>query len=240
MSLRYLIIDDEPLAHNVIIEYAKDISFLELTGQCYRATEALEFLSKNEVDLLFLDIQMPKISGLEFLRTLQNKPLVIITSAFQDYALESFDLAVCDYLLKPFRFNRFLQAANRALELKQLTQKSLLPSTGLTAIPEANNKTILIKSDKKQLLMELNAVYYFESLGNYVKVWEDEKFILTPKTLTSFESQLSEDQFVRIHKSFIVNKKWVHYVEGNRVFLKNGVEIPIGKSYKGIIKKLID
>lgn len=240
MSLRYLIIDDEPLAHNIIIEYARDISFLKLVGQSYRATEALEFLSENEVDLLFLDIQMPKITGLEFLRTLQNKPLVIITSAFQDYALESFDLAVCDYLLKPFRFNRFLQAVNRALELKQLTQKPAPIPTQITQLVDANNKTISIKSDKKQLLMELNSIYCFESLGNYVKVWEDDKFILTPKTLSSLQNQLADDQFIRIHKSFIVNKKWVHYVEGNRVFLKNGMEIPIGKSFKGITKKLVE
>ena len=120
MSLRCLIIDDEPLAHDIILTYINDVSFLTNVGHCYRATEAFDFLNNHTIDLIFLDIRMPKLSGLDFLRTLAHQPIVIITSAYQQYALESFDLAVCDYLLKPFRFDRFLKAVNRALEIYNL------------------------------------------------------------------------------------------------------------------------
>ncbi|MEM1124793.1 MAG: response regulator, partial [Bacteroidota bacterium] len=119
-TLKALIIDDEPLAHMVILEYVKDIPFIEVVGQCNLATEAISALRQQPVDLLFLDINMPKIKGLDFLRTLKNPPLVIITSAYQEYALESFELDVCDYLLKPFRFDRFLRAVNKAQEVYQL------------------------------------------------------------------------------------------------------------------------
>ncbi|MBB2144396.1 response regulator [Pedobacter sp. LMG 31464] len=236
MSLRCLIIDDEPLAHEVILEYSKDIPFLEICGQCYRATEAFEFLSNTEIDLIFLDIRMPKLNGLDFLRTLQRKPLVIITSAYEEYALESFDLAVCDYLLKPFRFDRFLKAVNRALESYNLKNQSVKPSSSLPSLI-SDDEQISIKSDKKHVLIKLSDIYYLESLGNYVKVWTDLNFLLTPRTLSSFEEQLPSEFFIRIHKSFILNKKFVHYMEGNTIYLKNNQQIPIGKNYKPIIKQ---
>ncbi|MES2419017.1 MAG: LytTR family DNA-binding domain-containing protein [Bacteroidota bacterium] len=237
MSLRCLIIDDEPLAHEIILTYCEDISFLKICGQCYRATEAFEFLSKTEIDLIFLDINMPKLSGLDFLRSLQHQPLVIITSAFETYALESFDLAVCDYLLKPFRFDRFLKAANRALESYQLKNQNPVSIATITA---NDNEHIAIKSDKKHVLVKLNDLQYLESLGNYVKVWGDLNFLLTPRTLSSFEEQLPSETFIRIHKSFILNKKYVHYLEGNMIFLKNGSQLPIGKNYKATIKNRLD
>lgn len=236
MSLRCLIIDDEPLAHEVILEYSKDIPFLEICGQCYRATEAFEFLSRIEIDLIFLDIRMPKLTGLDFLRTLKHQPLVIITSAYEEYALESFDLAVCDYLLKPFRFDRFLKAVNRALESYELKSKA----NGTAAAASNEGEQISIKADKRHVLVKLADLQYLESLGNYVKVWGDTEFLLTPRTLSSFEEQLPADTFIRIHKSFILNKKFVHYMEGNMIFLKNGKQVPIGKNYKPIIKQLLD
>ncbi len=239
MKIRCLIVDDEPLAHQVILKYMEDIPFLEPVGQCYLATETLSFLSTHAADLLFLDIRMPKLSGLDFLRTLQQRPLVIITSAFEEHALESFDLEVCDYLLKPFRFDRFLKAANRALALytlkKQATETVLVPVQ-----PAAVNEpaSIYIKSDKKQVQLELDEIYYLESVGNYVKIWDARKYLLTPSTLSSFEEQLPPDTFVRIHKSYILNKKFVHYIEGNMIRLKNGKELPLGKSYKHVVKQL--
>lgn len=239
MSLRCLIVDDEPLAHGVITEYAKDIPFINIVGNCYRATAALDFLNKQQVDLIFLDIRMPKLNGLDFLRTLQHKPLVIITSAYEEYALESFDLAVCDYLLKPFRFDRFLKAVNRALELYNLKKQTAAP----IEIEKAETKSygqISIKADKKYILIKTEEIQYLESLGNYVKVWKSGSFLLTPRTLASFEDQLSADDFIRIHKSFILNKKYVDYLEGNTIMLKNGQEVPIGKNYKGMIKQLLD
>ncbi len=238
MSLRCLIIDDEPLAHGVILEYSKELPFLQICGQCYRATEAFEFLSTTEIDLVFLDIRMPKLTGLDFLRTLQHQPLVIITSAYEEYALESFDLAVCDYLLKPFRFDRFLKAVNRALEMHELKNHATKtkPTNNGAAQEE---EQIAIKADKKHVLVKLNTLQYLESLGNYVKVWSDDGFLLTPRTLSSFEEQLPSETFIRIHKSFILNKKFVHYMEGHTIFLTNGKQVPIGKNYRAIIKQLL-
>jgi DNA-binding LytR/AlgR family response regulator len=238
MSLRCLIIDDEPLAHDIILAYINDVPFLTNIGHCYRATEALEFLSNHEIDLIFLDIRMPKLSGLDFLRTLHHKPLVIITSAYEEYALESFDLAVCDYLLKPFRFDRFLKAVNRAQEVYNLKNQPD-KTVNVSQKKGVSNEKIAIKADKKHILISLDEILCLESLGNYVKVWKDDGFLLTPRTLTSFEEQLPST-FVRIHKSFILNKKYVHYMEGNMIFLKNGQQLAIGKNYKSIIKQLLD
>jgi len=240
MTMRCLIIDDEPLAHDVILKYMEDIPFLEKAGQCYMATEALAFLHNNPVDLIFLDIRMPKLSGLDFLKTLQHRPLVIITSAYEEHALESFELEVCDYLLKPFRFDRFLKAANRALTQftlkRQAAGSTTLPAT---ASPIAEPAEIYVKSDKKMVKLDLESIYYLESLGNYVKIWDAQKFLLTPRTLSSFEEQLPADSFVRIHKSYILHKKFVHYIEGNSIRLKNGKELPLGKNYRHMVKQLL-
>lgn len=238
MSLRCLIVDDEPLAHEVIVAYAKDIPFIEIIAHCYRATEALDFLSKQEVDLIFLDIRMPKLNGLDFLRALQHKPQVIITSAYEEYALASFDLAVCDYLLKPFKLERFLMAVNRALTFQQLKKQSGSPIETIDTAQEQNAQ-ISIKVDKKHVLLQLDEIQFLESLGNYVKVWKKNGFLLTPRTLSSFEDELPAQMFARIHKSFIVNKKEVNYFEGNSIILKSQQQVPIGKNYKPLIRQLL-
>ena len=239
MSLRCLVVDDEPLAHEIIVAYAKDIPFIEITAHCYRATEALDFLSKQEVDLIFLDIRMPKLNGLDFLRALQHKPQVIITSAYEEYALASFDLAVCDYLLKPFKLERFLMAVNRALTFQQLKKQSGAPVEPANNAQQQNGQ-ISIKADKKHILLQLDEIQYLESLGNYVKVWKENSFLLTPRTLSSFEEELPAHLFVRIHKSFIVNKKEVDYFEGNTIILKSQQQVPIGKNYKPLIRQLLN
>lgn len=231
--MRCLIVDDEPLAHEIIGQYLEDVPFLEIAGHCYRATEALTFLSAQPVDLIFLDIRMPRLSGLEFLRTLTHRPLVIITSAYEEHALESFELDVCDYLLKPFRFDRFLKAVNRAQAEFSLKQ----PAVSAPAAP-AESLRISVKSDKKQVLIDLDRIQYLESLGNYVKIWEDGHFTLTPRTLTSFEVQLPGDTFIRIHKSFLLNRHFVHFIEGNTIHLKNGRELPVGKNFRHVLKSL--
>lgn len=234
MKLRCLIVDDEPLAHDVILRYLEDIPFLEKAGQCYLATEAFAFLNHHKVDLIFLDIRMPKLSGLDFLRTLNQRPLVVITSAYEEHALESFELEVVDYLLKPFRFDRFLKAANRALE--QYTLRKLVVIVPAPPVVPHEAEPLYIKSDKKLVQMQLDDVYYLESLGNYVKVWGRDQFLLTQRTLGSFEEQLPSDAFIRIHKSFILNKKFVHYIEGNMIRLLNGKVLPLGKTFKHVIK----
>ncbi|ELR70806.1 Two-component system response regulator [Fulvivirga imtechensis AK7] len=239
MKLRTLIIDDEPLAHDVILTYIEDVPFLEVAGQCYLATEAIGILQNREIDLILLDIQMPKLQGLDFLRTLKHPPLVIITSAYEEYALESYDLDVCDYLLKPFRFDRFLKAANKALDRYRGQNQSLSP---LPDIAEGNTtnaaKQLFIKSDKRHIQIDQSDIHYLESFGNYVKVWLANEFIITPRTLSSFDDQLTE-QFVRIHKSFIVNCRKVTFLEGNMVVLQNKKTLPIGKSHRQAFKKFI-
>ncbi len=233
--LKALIIDDEPLAHMVILEYVKDVSFIEIVGQCNLATEAISFLQNQAVDLLFLDINMPKIKGLDFLRTLKNPPLAIITSAYQAYALESFELDVCDYLLKPFRFDRFLKAVNKAQEMHQLRQGSIT-----SELPKKEmDTTLFIKADKRLINVDLSEIYYFESYGNYVKVWLRDQFHLTPRTLTSFVEQVPENDFYRIHKSFLIHRKYIDYVEGNFLLMKNGKQLPIGKNHRSDFKQFL-
>ena len=234
--IKALIIDDEPLAHKVIVEYAKDVSFLEIVAQCHLATEALSVLNTQDIDLIFLDINMPKLKGLDFLRTLNKRPIVIITSAYEEYALESFELDVIDYLLKPFRFERFLKATNKALELHQMKQS---PSPTLSVSNHTTSNQLFIKSDKKHIQIDLSEIYYLESYGNYVKVWLGENFHLTPRTLSSFEGELPTSNFYRIHKSFIINRKFINFLEGNTLVMKNKKSLPIGKNHRGDFKRFI-
>lgn len=240
MNLRALIIDDEPLAHKVILQYAKDVDFIEIAGQCHLATEALSVLKNQEIDLIFLDINMPKLKGLDFLRTLSRKPIVIITSAYEEYALESFELDVCDYLLKPFRFDRFLKAVNKASEIFQLkNQTPASPAFLQKEVTKKHPNQIFIKSEKRLIQIDLEAINYLESYGNYVKVWLDDKFHLTPRTMASFDEELPKDTFFKIHKSFVVNRKHINYVEGNAVVMKNKKLIPIGKNHRATFKEFL-
>lgn len=234
MILKTLIVDDEPLAHDVIKEYAKEVPFIQIVGQCHRATEAISFLASHEVDLIFLDIQMPKLKGLDFLRVIQRKPFVIITSAYQEYALESFELDVSDYLLKPFRFERFLKAIHKVNELAKLKHEPV------DNFQELEDRSFFIKVDKRHIQLNYDEVQFLESYGNYVKVWVGENFHLTPRTLSSFEDQIQLQEFVRIHKSFIVNTKHVSYLEGNQVMMHNEKLLPLGKNHRQAFKQFIE
>ena len=226
-TIQALIIDDEPLAHRVILEYAKKIDFLEIVGQCYKATDAYHILESQSIDLIFLDINMPRLKGLDFLRTLEKRPLVIVTSAYEEYALEGYELEVNDYLLKPFRYERFLKAVTSVQNKLQQT----------TSDSNQSAQKLMIKVDKK--LMQINAadIQYLESYGNYVKVWIGEKCHLTPRTLTSFEEELDAQYFIRIHKSYLVQRAHIDFIEGNNVMMKNNNALPIGKMHK---KKLVE
>lgn len=230
-QLRALIIDDEPLAHKVILQYADDVPFLKVVGQAFKATDAYTMLQQHPVDLLFLDINMPKLKGLDFLRTLQTPPAVIITSAYEEYALESFELQVCDYLLKPFRFERFLRAVHHAQQ--QIKQAS---GRGVNQVVKTEATKMFLKVDKKQVQIEILDIVHLESYGNYVKVWLADQCLLTPRTLSSFENELPSD-FARIHKSFIIQKACVSYVEGNQVMMSNGQLLPIGKNHRSSVKE---
>ncbi|WDE08755.1 response regulator transcription factor [Thalassomonas viridans] len=225
--LRVLIVDDEPLAHEVVITYLNECQDLELAGQCYSGAEALAFVKENPVDLIMLDIEMPVLTGFDFLSMLPQKPQVVITSAYQEYALEGFNMDVTDYLLKPFRFDRFMQAIDKVKQRRLQTQPQAT-ETG----SQNDGQTIFIKVDRKQVQVNLAEISCFEAYGNYVKVWRNNRALLTPKTLTSFEQSLPGKQFVRVHKSAIVNYRMIDYIEGDTLKLTDGKEVAIGKQFK--------
>ena len=230
-ALKSLIIDDEPLAHEVLLQYCEMTPHIEIVGQTYSAMEAFRFLSENEVDLVFLDIHLPKIKGLDLLKSLATPPIVIITSAHSEYAVESYELDVCDYLLKPYRLERFLKAVNKAWESREKGNDVILEKK--EDIPQK----IFIKSDKKHIQLDFEEIYFLESYGNYVKIWLKESYHLTPGTLSGFEAQLPAGQFIRIHKSYVIQKVFIDYLEGNQIAMKNNRNLPIGKNYRTSVKE---
>ena len=239
MKLRSIIIDDEPLAHEIIEKYSADVTFIEVVKKFHLATGALNYLANNNIDLIFLDIQMPKLKGVDFLKILKNKPLVIITSAHREYALEGFDLDVCDYLLKPFSFERFLKAVNKTYELFMFKNESSDIQSESNKKNKEEQKQLFIKVDKRFIQIDYSDIYYLESYGNFVKVWLKDNFHITARTLTSFENELQKSDFIRIHKSFIINKTHLDYLEGNMIRIKNKKTIPLGKNYRQAFKKYI-
>ena len=237
-SLKTLIVDDEPLAHEIILDYAKELPFIKIIGQCYLATEALGFLREQPVDLLLLDINMPKLKGLDLLKVLRDPPIVVVTTAYESYAIESFELDVCDYLLKPFRLDRFLKAMNKAYEWYQLKQESPKPLIA----PSLNQPEsfLFIKSDKKWQKIQLADIQYLEAYGNYVKVWtHSNQPTVTPRTLSSFDEELPSSDFMKIHKSYIINRGRIDFVQGNEIQLSNGPRLPIGKNYRKMVQNFL-
>jgi len=241
-KLTVLIVDDEPLAHDIIIDYLNELPFIQNIHQGYSAIEALGILNEHSIDLIFLDINMPKISGIELLKTLKHQPQIIVTSAYRQYALESFELDVCDYLLKPFRLERFIKAVNKAYKQLQLLTPSHSPSPD-DLMPVSDKQltdSLFIKVDKKLVQISIAEIESLEAYGNYVKVWLGEKLLLTPRTLSSFETELNNNNspFMRVHKSYLVQKKHINTIENNQVILRSGRQHPIGKSFRSVVKTL--
>ena len=222
-KLNCIIADDEPIARQILENYVDAIPYLNLVASCKNAFEVLEILQEKEIDILFLDINMPKLSGLSLLKTLQKRPNVIITTAYPEYAIEGFELSVTDYLVKPFSLGRFMQA------VQKVNKKAVIKTTTVIQEKETTN-SIFVKSDKKIIKLNFDEIYYAEAYGNYVKIYAD-KMILTPQTLSDFLNKLTKD-FIRIHKSFIINFKHLKMIDGNQVILQNDAKLPIGKSYK--------
>jgi DNA-binding LytR/AlgR family response regulator len=222
MILKTLIIDDEPLAQNVLKKYAEDIKSIEIKGCCKDALEALEILEKQTIDLIFLDINMPKLSGIEFLKTLKIPPMVILTTAYTDYALEGYELNVLDYLVKPFSFVRFLKAIQKAEHQLQLTQKSTI---------DEKAESIFIKSNKKSYQIRFSEIIYIEGLGDYIKIYTEKSHLVTNLSMKKMEELLPANEFYRIHKSHIVNRMKILAIEGNMVELPN-IKLTIGSNYR--------
>jgi DNA-binding LytR/AlgR family response regulator len=230
MKLKCLIVDDEVLAQDVIEKYISTIPTLKLVGKCDNAVEAISFLHNNPVDLLFLDLNMPELSGLEMLKTLTNPPKVILTTAYSEYALESYEYGVVDYLLKPIKLERFIKAVNKVVE--QYSEP-----TNSEDIPEdLQYHTIFVKEDQVTYQIDLNDILFIEAYGNYLKVHTPEKVYVTRDTMHDMESKLPEKMFMRVHKSFIISFSKIASISGNRVFINNR-EIPVGEIYKLVLKQ---
>ena len=214
MKISCIIIDDEPSSQNVLISFINKIDYLELKHVCNDALEALEYLKNNTIDLLFLDINMPQLSGISFYKSLQNPPKVIFTTAYSEYAIEGFDLDALDYLLKPFSFDRFVKAGSKTKDLKANFKES-----------------IVIKSDKKLHQVKIEDILYLESIGDYIKVHINNSYLITYKTLKGMFKELPKSNFKQVHKSFIINNKKLDYIEGNTVII-NSNKIPLGQKFK--------
>lgn len=227
----YIIIDDEPIAHRIIEGYCKDLPHLQLKGHCYDALEAMDFLSKQSVDLMFLDLNMPKLKGFEFLKTLKNPPKVIVTTAYKEFALEGYELDVVDYLLKPFSFERLVKAVNKVTS-------SLQSDTSTSTVVTPRQQRLFLKGDKKYHQILLDDILYIEAYGNYTKVILPGEKIITHEKISSYEELLSPDKFLRVHKSFIVSIDHIQEIEGNRIHIGD-YEIPIGQVYKMGVTRLL-
>lgn len=232
MKIKCIIIDDEPLAVQVIKNYLKEIQNLELIETFNNPIQAIATIEKGDIDLLFLDINIPKMNGLEFLRSLSNKPYTIITTAYREFAVESFDLDVIDYLVKPIPFGRFLKAINKITNRINLEKGKTVE----VSIPE--EPFIFLKVDKKQMKIKLNDILYIESLKDYIKVITVLGDYLVHKSMTSISEELSNDNFIRIHRSFTISINKISYVEGNSVEIANR-RIPIGRNYIQFAKQKI-
>ena len=227
-----LIVEDEPLSAEILTDYVRQVPFLELRSVCADAIYAMELLQKEKIDLLFLDIHLPKLKGMEFLESLRNPPRVIIISAYKDYALQAFELNVVDYLLKPIRFSRFLKAVNK---LEQQPENKPLSTPA-----ETRERTYFFFSvGKKKVKVFLDEILYIESLREYVRITMRDKNILTKFQLSAIEELLSRNNFIRVHRSFIVAKDKISAFTATDVEINNN-QIPIGRSYKELVIGLLE
>jgi DNA-binding LytR/AlgR family response regulator len=233
MKLRCLIIEDEPPAQEILSGYIRDCGQLELVTVCPDALSALELLSRESIDLIFLDINLPRLSGLNFLKTLDRPPMVIFTTAYPEYAVEGFEANAVDYLVKPFSFERFLKAVNKAIEKKHHS-----PSPAEIQSQNSRQDFILLKADKKLYKVLLSDILYIEATGDYLKIFYSDKQLVVHETIVGILGKLPPDEFIRVHKSFIISINRIHYIEGNQIRI--GTEfIPIGRSYKEEVERRI-
>lgn len=232
MELKVIIIDDEPLAINVLKNYVSQIKELQLVDTFSNAIDASTYLQTHKVDIIFLDINMPILDGLEFLKTLKDAPLILITTAHEEYALESYELEAIDYLIKPIPFPRFLKSVNRILKLKKGTV-----TNGHNGTKEKPN--IFVKVDKKKLQkIYLDEIMVIESLKDYIRIQTTTGKYIVHKTLSSFTEELPDDQFIRIHRSYTISIDKVQVVEGNSLEIDKK-RYTIGRSYLNDVKAKI-
>jgi DNA-binding LytR/AlgR family response regulator len=224
MIINCIAVDDEPLALNIIKNYISQISFLKLQKTFSDGISVLDYLSNNDVDLIFLDIEMDKLSGTQLLKTLKKKPKVIVTTAYRDYAIDAFDLEVTDYLLKPFSFERFLKAVER-------TRSLISESRNLTNVKNSDKEYIFVKHNGKMLKINFCDILYIEAMNEYISIKTNSANVMTLQSMKSIEKALPESKFARIHKSFIVSLSKIDFIEGQLLVVANK-KLPIGNKYK--------
>lgn len=228
--IRVLIVEDEPLAAEVLQVYLSKLPEIELAGVCTNALQAFATLNKQQIDLLLLDINMPEINGIDFLKTLKNPPQVIFTTAYTEHAVTSYDLGAVDYLVKPISFDRFLKAMQKVMHKQDVAN----------SIPEkAANNMLFVRSDGKWLKIDVAKVWFVEGLKDYVRIWSDDGRVTVHSTMKNFEEQLKPFQyFSRVHKSYIINLNAIDETDENSLTIRKQL-IPIGGTYKDEVLQLI-
>lgn len=221
-----LIVDDEPIPRNIIQAYCSHLPMLHIVASCINSLEAKQTLQQHKTDIVFLDINMPVLNGIAFMRTLKHPPMVIFTTAYKEYAVDAFDLAACDYLLKPFSLERFIVAVDKAVEKLQ-AQPAELPKSQTTATEDY----FFIKTDGKIFKVPFDVFLFAEAQGNYTRIVTTQTILLPTMPISSLEELLPRTLFPRVHRSYIIAQSKITHIEGNRVFVGKN-EIPIGSNYK--------
>ncbi|MDP4281884.1 MAG: LytTR family DNA-binding domain-containing protein [Bacteroidota bacterium] len=235
--IRCIAVDDESLALDLLEDNIRKVPFLELVKRCSNAFEAFETLKTENIDLIFLDIQMPDICGIQFLKSLSHKPMVIFTTAYEKYALAGYDLDVIDYLLKPFSFERFLKAVNKAQEYMVLSNKTEPSGTrNETAI---SGDFIFVRADYRLVKIQFSDILYIEGLKDYIKIYCGVSPVITLMSMKSIEEKLPSTDFIRVHRSYIVNLRKIQFIEKNQIRIGNR-EIPVSDNYHEAFFKIIN
>jgi len=234
MKIKCLAIDDEPLALQQISAYIDRSPFLEKMVLCQSAFEAIEFIEKESVDLMFVDINMPDLNGLDFVKSLKNKPFIIFTTAYSEYALEGFKVDAVDYILKPISYDEFLRAVNKVRDRMESISAAATDSVSMS------KESLFVKSEYKLIRIQLADIKYIESANEYIQIhFDNEKPITTLIRLKTIEAELPKDKFMRVHRSFIVNLDKVKAIDRNRIVFDK-VYIPVGEQYKDEFQKFVD
>ena len=237
MTIKCIAIDDEPLAVKKISGFIQKTPFLELIAECRSAFDAIDLINNNEGQLLFIDINMPDLNGMEFVKSLINKPYIVFTTAYSEYAVEGFKVDAVDYLLKPIDYTSFLKAATKVKNLIDLKSTTPTPAESI----KATSSHLFVKSEYKLVRIELDDITYIESQHEYIKInLVNSKPVMTMVSMKTIEDQLPPDRFMRVHRSFIVNLKKVTTIERNRILFEDKVLIPVSDQYKDKFQKYID
>lgn len=244
MTLRCLIVDDEQAALNVLTNYISKTPFLELAGAYTDPIAALDVINREQIDIVFLDIHMPEISGLEWIKLLRGKSRVILTTAYSQYALDGYNLDVVDYLLKPVPFDRFLHAVRKVQDMiEQKPAHVVVAEPVPVSVPvpaSVANDHVFVKVDSKIVKVRFQDILYIEGLGNYVSIFTETGRLVTLSTMKEVEEYLSDSYFMRVHRSYIIAFNRVEYIEGNQIFLGKNTNVPLGETYREKFFKLLE